>query len=157
MRRRKSLFDRLDRSVRIKLLALVLAPLLIGVPVLLGLVWTWGNQAYHRLLSFKFGSDLVTAHEYFDRVQQGVGTDIQALANSVPVGTLLDRAEAPSTADALHGMAVARGLDFLHLLDRDGKPLASAGGRHLPPISRASWTVVDSATGDAPRTSGTTT
>ncbi len=152
MRHPKSLLDRLDRSVRTKLLALVLAPLLIGVPVLLGLVWTWGNQAYHRLLSFKIGSDLVTAHEYFDRVQQGVGTDIQALASSVPVSALLPHSDESSTTDALHGMAVARGLDFLHLLDRDGKPLASAGGRHLPPISRASWTVVDSAVGGAART-----
>ena len=68
----RRLADRFAGSVRAKLLALVLAPLCLGVPVLLGLVWTWGDEAYHRLLSFKIDSDLVSAHEYFDRVKQGI-------------------------------------------------------------------------------------
>ena len=150
--RMPSLLRRIDRSVRAKLLMLVLAPLLVGLPLLLGLAWAWGNQAYQRLLSFKIGSDLVTAHEYFDRVQQGVGLDLQALASSVALGRLLRAPAAPATADALHGMLVARGLDFLHLLDRDGAPLASAGGRRLPAEARDRWAVVASAVAGSPRT-----
>ncbi len=152
MTTRPSLLERIDRSVRAKLLALVLAPLLVGVPLLLGLAWTWGEQAYHRLLSFKIGSDLVTAHEYFDRVQQGVGADLQALAASVKLAGLLAEARTPAAPDALRGLAVERGLDFLHLLDRDGEPLASAGGRRLPPSSRRNWEVVAAAAAGAPRT-----
>ena len=45
------LAGRLRRSVRAKLLAMVLAPLLLGVPILLGLVWLWGNEGYHRLVN----------------------------------------------------------------------------------------------------------
>ena len=147
-----SLLQRIDRSVRAKLLVLVLAPLLVGLPLLLGLAWAWGDQAYQRLLSFKIGSDLVTAHEYFDRVQQGVGLDLQALASSVALGRLLDAPTAPATMNALHGMLVARGLDFLHLLDRDGLPLASAGGRRLAAEPRDAWAVVGSAVAGTPRT-----
>ena len=69
-------------SVRAKLLAMVLAPLLLGVPILLGLVWLWGNEGYHRLVNYKVGSDLVTAHEYFGRMRQTVAVDLAALAGS---------------------------------------------------------------------------
>ena len=62
--------DRLARSVRVKLLALVLAPLLLGVPLLLAW-WSWGNEAYDRLMGFKIGSDLVTAHEYLSGSRAG--------------------------------------------------------------------------------------
>ena len=41
-----TLAGRLRRSVRAKLLAMVLAPLFLGVPILLGLVWLWGNEGY---------------------------------------------------------------------------------------------------------------
>ena len=149
----KSLLPRrIDRSVRAKLLMLVLAPLLVGLPLLLGLAWTWGDEAYHRLLSFKIGSDLVTAHEYFDRVRQDVGHELQALAASVALDRLLTAPTALATEQALHRMAVARGLDYLHLLDRDGVPLASAGGHRLPPQARDGWSVVASATAGSPRT-----
>jgi len=151
MRSRPSLLERIDRSVRAKLLALVLAPLLVGVPLLLGLAWTWGDQAYHRLLSFKIGSDLVTAHEYFDRVRKGVGSDLQALAASVKLAGMLSAPRTPAAGDVLRGMAVERGLDFLHLLDSEGQPLASAGGRRLPPTSRQNWEVVAAAAAGSPR------
>jgi two-component system NtrC family sensor kinase len=81
---------RVRGSVRAKLLVLVLAPLVLGVPVLLGLVWTWGDEAYERLLTFKVGSDLVSAHEYFDRVRSGVGLEVQALAESRRLSDALD-------------------------------------------------------------------
>ena len=89
MRRLGGLADRLARSVRVKLLALVLAPLLLGVPLLLGMVWSWGNEAYDRLMGFKISSDLVTAHEYFERVKSGVGRDLSALANSRALASAL--------------------------------------------------------------------
>ena len=77
-----ALAGRLRRSVRAKLLAMVLAPLLLGVPILLGLVWLWGNEGYHRLVNYKVGSDLITAHEYFAHMHQTVAVDISALAGS---------------------------------------------------------------------------
>ena len=76
MRRLGGFADRLARSVRVKLLALVLAPLLLGVPLLLGMVWSWGSKPYDRLADFKISSDLVTAHEYFEAGQSGVGRDL---------------------------------------------------------------------------------
>jgi len=143
--------ERLGRSVRVKLLALVLAPLLLGVPVLLGLVWTWGNEAYERLLNFKISSDLVTAHEYFDHVRVGVGREVQALAESRQLAGRLGATRAERSA-LLAELAPGHGLDFLQLLDRNGRPLA--GSRPLPAVPgvRTEWPVVMAALQGTART-----
>lgn len=134
---------RVRGSVRAKLLALVLAPLLLGVPVLLGLVWTWGDEAYERLLTFKVSSDLVTAHEYFDRVRAGVGLEVQALADSRRLSGALD-AQSDLSAQ-LADMAEARNLDFLHFLDSGGRAVVASGALVPPLESRAAWPAVAAA------------
>ncbi|MCB1960750.1 MAG: cache domain-containing protein [Rhodocyclaceae bacterium] len=141
----KALFQPVSRSVRAKLLMLVLAPLLVGVPVLLGLVWTWGNEAYQRLLTFKIQADLIIAHEYFDRVRQGVGNDLRALAESQRLAKHFPfRDEVPLSA-LLDGMLARYQVDFLHVLDPAGRPLASARGARAALPDRAHWPVVTSA------------
>ena len=62
------LAERLRRSVRAKLLCLVLAPLMLGFPIIMGLLWYWGEVYYHRLMVSRVGSDLATARGYFERV-----------------------------------------------------------------------------------------
>ncbi|MEZ5611737.1 MAG: cache domain-containing protein [Rhodocyclaceae bacterium] len=126
MSRAPSLAERLAGSVRAKLLVLVLAPLLLGVPLLLGLVWSWGNEAYERLLGFKISSDLVTAHEYFERVKSGVGRDLSALANSRLLANAMAHSAPATLQRQLQSMALADGLDFLRLLNADGTLRASA-------------------------------
>ena len=141
------LAERVRTSVRLKLLALVLAPLLLGVPLLLALVWTWGNQAYDHLLTFKISSDLVSAHEYFDHVRASVGQDVQALAESSRLVRQIEGAATSEFSTLLESMAVRRGLDFLHYLDLEGRPLGgSLGGRPLP-VARDEWPVVAAALG----------
>jgi two-component system NtrC family sensor kinase len=60
-------------SLRFKLLALALGPLLFAVPILVGILVAWGAVYYDRLLITKVQSDLAVAHGYFDQVKQGVG------------------------------------------------------------------------------------
>ena len=43
------------------LLALVLAPLMLGFPLIMGVLWYWG-EVYHRLMVSRVASDLATAH-----------------------------------------------------------------------------------------------
>lgn len=141
----RGILGRFRASVRLKLLALVLAPLLLGVPVLLFLVWTWGNEAYERLLKFKISSDLVTAHEYFDRVRLGVGRDVQALAESRRLAGGLDGIAQKELPILLGRLAEARGLDFLHYLDTSGRPIAGSRPGRSPPTDRPDWPAVASA------------
>lgn len=146
---RLSWIARARASVRIKLLALVLAPLAIGVPVLLGLVWTWGNEAYERLLNYKVGSDMVTAHEYFDRVREGVGADVVSIAVSHRLVVSLPDSHAQDFVTLLSLLAREHSLDYLMLLDLQGRPLASSLADEPPTASRLRWPVVASATSGA--------
>ncbi len=73
-------FQRL--SIRHKLLALVLLPLWVVLPLLgLGLMM-WGDGALDRLLVAKVRSDLAVANGYFERVLGEVGTATAAIADS---------------------------------------------------------------------------
>lgn len=113
-------------SVRLKLTALVLAPLLLGVPVLLLIVWVWGTQGYDQLLRTKVGADLGTARQYFDRVQSSVRTGVTGFAESHWFAMALQRQQ-PDGLDALLETAARDlGLDYLLLIGADGTVTAGA-------------------------------
>ena len=57
-----------SQSVRNKLLAMALGPLVVVFPLLVVALTLWGNATYDRLLITKVRSDLAVAHGYFDRV-----------------------------------------------------------------------------------------
>lgn len=109
----------MTHSIRHRLLALALVPLL-GVLPLLGLILLlWGNTAIDGLLISKIRSDLAVAQGYFDRVLAEVGSGTQAVAES----SRLQRALAiptPARTAALDGLLTQvrheRGLDFLQWL-----------------------------------------
>lgn len=136
--------ERLRGSVRAKLLALVLAPLMLGFPLIMGLLWYWGEVYYHRLMVSRVGSDLATAHGYFERVVDGVGNGVRGLAAS----HALARTLAQETPDAMAALLAARkgglALDFLNLLDVNGRVLHASTA--MPAGSaRDHWSVVQQA------------
>lgn len=125
-------------SVRAKLLFLVLAPLMLGFPIIMGLTWYWSHSYYHKLLVFKVGSDLVTANEYFDRVIEGVGSRVGGLASSQRLAAALEVGQAGAVLDAFRG---ERGLDFINVLDVNGRVLHSTGALQTG-ADRSGWPVV---------------
>lgn len=68
--------------VRRKLLAMVLLPLVVVLPLLGLVLLVWGNAAFDRLLITKVRSDMAVAHGYFDRVLGEVATSTGAVADS---------------------------------------------------------------------------
>ncbi|MBI5900644.1 MAG: cache domain-containing protein [Rhodocyclales bacterium] len=128
-------------SLRFKLLALALGPLLLAVPILVGILVTWGAVYYDRLLITKVQSDLAVAHGYFDQVKQGVGRRVETLAGSERLArTLRERPGAPALAERLREMRQQLNLDFLILLDHDGRVKAASGGPAIG-TGYASWEV----------------
>ena len=115
-------------SLRARLLALALLPLL-GVLPLLGLILLlWGNTAIDRLLIGKVRSDLAVAQGYFERVQAEVGSGTLAVAHSHRLQRALGRPA--ELAALLEAERQAQRLDFLRLLPPDAAqhgsgPLAS--------------------------------
>lgn len=131
-------------SVRAKLLFLVLAPLLIGFPIIMALVWYWSNTNYHKLLIFKVGSDLVTAHEYFDRVVKGVGLRVEALAGAQRLQQALREGRREAVEAELDAVRRRDGLDFMYVLDPSGK-VRHAVAAQAETSDHARWPVVGGA------------
>ncbi len=71
-----------DLSVRGKLLALVLLPLLVVLPLLGAILLLWGDQAIDRMLITKVRSDLAVAQGYFERVLGELHGSAVAIADS---------------------------------------------------------------------------
>jgi two-component system, NtrC family, sensor kinase len=136
--------DYFRASVRAKLLFLVLAPLIVGFPLITGLVWYWSDASYRQLLTYKVGSDLVTAHEYMDRVVRGVGSSVEALADGDRLRRALRRGEAAQIADEINRSRRRHGLDFMYVLDAEGRVHHASAAQSTPHRNDA-WPVVRAA------------
>jgi two-component system NtrC family sensor kinase len=133
-----------SRSVRAKLLFLALAPLLLGFPFIMALVWHWSNTGYHQLLTYKVSSDLVTAHEYLDRVVGGVGASVQALADEHRLRQALADGDRLRIAEEIGRARRRHGLDFMYVLDADGR-VRHASAAQAAARANAHWPVVAAA------------
>lgn len=118
----------LATSVRNKLLAMALLPLLVAFPLLVLVLVLWGNTAYDRLLITKVRSDLAVARGYFDRVLVEIGSGTQGVAGSQALASALQAW--PREPAGLQGQLSASqerlGLDFLVLYSPQGQRLAGA-------------------------------
>jgi two-component system, NtrC family, sensor kinase len=143
-----SLKSRFHASVRLKLLSMVLLPLFVVLPILIGLVLYWGSMAYDRLLIFKVGSDLVIANRYFHEVVQSVGSNIENLAQSRRLDDALAAQDKQLLRKLLIDAKTAGGFDFLDFVASDGNVLISAADTESIPGTRGNrltWLVVESA------------
>lgn len=143
-----TLKSRFRASVRLKLLSMVLLPLLVVLPVLIGLVLYWGSTAYDRLLIFKVGSDLVIARRYFDQLLLSVGGNIETLAQSRHLDDALAIRADQVMRQFLTEAKTKGGFDFLDLVSPRGEVLASAADTELSAAARTNrlpWPVVESA------------
>jgi len=111
--RRNPLAAWLAQSVRNKLLAMALLPLLVVLPLLVGALLLWGNIAYDRLLVTKVRSDLAVARGYFDQVVAEVGGGTESVAASHALLKALKARDAPALAQLLDRQRAQLGLDFL--------------------------------------------
>jgi signal transduction histidine kinase len=121
--RPSALFRRL--SIRHKLLVMVLLPLVVVLPLLgLALLW-WSNVAIDRLLITKVRSDLAVAQGYFERVLGEVGAGIHAVADSHRLHLALEAAAPEAMQPLMLGFKEAARLDFVNLLDLEGRLVAA--------------------------------
>jgi len=129
-------------SIRTKLLAMVLMPLVVVLPLLVLVLAWWGDAAVDRMLITKVRSDLAVAHGYFDRVLGEVSASTDAVAGSHALNRALLGAATPQALQAqLEAVRVREGLDFINLRGPDGQVLAtdhSASPEALPALVRHS-------------------
>lgn len=115
----------LAKSVRNKLLAMALLPLLVVFPLLVLAIAIWSSFTYDRLLTTKVRSDLAVARGYFEQVLTEVGSGTRGVARSQQLR------QAMSDGDLDHRLAADRldlGLDFLQLHPTGNAPQTLPAG-----------------------------
>jgi two-component system NtrC family sensor kinase len=115
-------------SIRSKLLALVLLPLLVVLPLLAAALLAWGHTAFNRLLITKVQSDLAVAHGYLEQVLGRVDAGTAAVADSQALHRALAQARGTELAALLRQFRQRQGVDFINLRAPDGRLLASDNG-----------------------------
>jgi signal transduction histidine kinase len=111
----------LTHSIRNKLLAMALLPLLVVLPLLVGAVLIWGNAAYDRLLITKVRSDLAVARGYFEQVLAEVGSGTNAVGSSHALYQPLLRRDLPAIQALLARESRRLGFDFINLYELNGR------------------------------------
>jgi two-component system, NtrC family, sensor kinase len=129
------------RSIRMRLLALAIVPMGIAFPLLMGVLTSWGDTYFDRVLISRVRSDLAVAHGYFERVTEASHWSIESLAASERLAQVLRVQE--GREQALHLILTENreehGLDFLLLLDLQGRDQAGSG------VDLSRWRVVQEA------------
>lgn len=124
-------------SVRAKLVLIVLLPPLVMVPGLAGLLFYWGDAAYDKLLVSRVSAELITAHQYLDRVLDTNGRAVAGFADSARLARAMS---GDGLRELLQETAAAERLDFVRLLDAEGRIVAGSG--EVPVGRKEDWPVV---------------
>ncbi len=125
----------ITHSIRNKLLAMALLPLLVVLPLLVGALVIWGNAAYDRLLITKVRSDLAVARGYFEQVLHSVGAGTQSVAESHTLHVALARQDLKNLQQQLMDARARLDFDFINLYSPQGK-LLTANWIAPPELSR---------------------
>ena len=110
------LFRKIQRSVRYKVLLLVLLPLLLMMPLLLGATVYWGYQLTYQQLFIKVNTDLSVADDVFRRLQQDYLNRLARFGESYAFRTLLDAGDQAGISRRLEALRHEEQLAYLHLL-----------------------------------------
>lgn len=108
------------QSLRYKLLALVLFPILVIMPVSLGLAVLWGSNFSYEQLLIKVNTDLAVAEDHFKRIREDYLNSLGRLAESHAFNTALESKSDSAIEAQLSALRQSAGFSYLHLLDRDG-------------------------------------
>lgn len=131
----------LRHTVRARLLAIALLPVLILLPLLLFTsVKNWSHR-FDEVLIAKVAGELTVAHQHLSGLMEQRGADISALGQSAVFQRLSsDRA---SLSDFLEGQRQKMGLDFLYFVDDLGKTVLAGRSERLDDPRQ--WPVVAAA------------
>ncbi|MES9816838.1 MAG: cache domain-containing protein [Candidatus Thiodiazotropha sp.] len=114
-------------SLRYKLLVLVLVlvlfPILLIMPIALGLAIYWGSQFSYEQLFIKVNTDLSVAEDNFHRLQEDYLNTLGRLAESYAFYTALESKSGLVVNTQLAELQQSAGFSYLHLLGVDGKRL----------------------------------
>lgn len=121
-------------SVRFRLLAIALLPTLVILPLLLGVAMVRWSGKFDTLLKSKVNADLTIAHQYFTHILENTGEHINALGRSAAFSDVVRGGRPAALSALLEIRRKALGLDFLYVVDHQGRVHASAPSSAKPVV-----------------------
>jgi two-component system, NtrC family, sensor kinase len=131
-------------SVRYRLLAIALLPMLVVLPLLLGGTIVRWTGKFNAVLTTKVNGDLTIAHQYLSRILEVTGNQIHALTESAALRGVVGDGNEASLRAYLDQSRVKLKLDFLFVIGRDGTITASAP-EEVTRSARVDWPVIQKA------------
>lgn len=141
-------------SVRHRLLAIALLPMLVILPLLLGIsIYRWDAKFDAALIS-KVNDDLTIAHQYLARIQENTEGQLISVTNSARFQEALRSRDGANdmVVSLLKETAQARKFDFLYIVDADGR-IAASGYPLTSGAVRWDWPTISAAFEGQPKTS----
>jgi len=117
------LIEAIRSAVRYKLLALVLFPILLVMPIALVLAIYWGKGFSYDQLFIKVNTDLTVAHDVFKRIPEDYLSRLALVAESHSFYVALEDNDTESIKQQLTILKNTSGFDYLHILDTEGNLL----------------------------------
>ena len=137
------------RSVRYRLLAIALLPMLVILPLLLGITVHRWNEKFDATLISKVNGDLTIAHQYLAHILDNTAEHVTALGASA---RFRDIANDRGALKTFLGEERARlELDFLYVIDPDGRLVTSVTAGTAGAL-RTDWPVIRQALSGKPTT-----
>ena len=128
-------FDRLARSLRYKLLVLVLLPIVLVMPIIFWLAVHWSKDFSDQQLLRRVNTDLAVAQDVFQRMQADYLSELGRLAESFEFRQVNNAGDEVMLAGLLERQRQWGRLDFLYVADLQGRrlvPAHSGAGGNVP-------------------------
>ena len=121
MRMFKSIRALVGSSLRYKLLLLVLFPMVLVLPTILGVSIYWSQNYTYDQLYAKVNTDLTVAHDVFSRLQKEYLSQLKSLAESYQFRVSLEANNWERLQQQLDVFRETTKFDFLHITDFTGR------------------------------------
>lgn len=136
--------------MRVRLLVIAILPMLVVLPLLLGVTIARWSGRFDELLIAKVNGELTIAHQYLQSILETSGERVQALGNSVAFDRTLNGGDAEAVTGFLDRQRAELGFDFLYIVPAPGSGKGNEAIRDSNQFS--DWPVVKSALTGNPQT-----
>ena len=131
------------KSVRVRLLSIALLPMLVVMPLFLGLVVANWSSRFDRLLIAKVNGELTIAHQFLNGLRELSSERVAALGASAAFAKTQASGDKPAMLEFLEVERVRLGFDFLYHVDVNGAVLSAPPDS--APLDHLKWPVVRAA------------
>ena len=117
------IINRIQHTVRYKVLVLVLFPIVLVMPIALILAIYWGANFSYEQLYIKVNTDLSVSHDVFERIKRDYLNSLGKTAESYTFRSSLSRSDSEAIQQQINLLKQEHSFSYLQLIDKFGLPI----------------------------------